>query len=370
MRERGVDKFSALSFYARLLKNGRIGSKLYHMKNATGIVYGIGNPLIDVLVNVTDKDLDGLGIHKGTMNLISLEKRLELTSFIKTKKEPVFSCGGSCPNTVITLASLGIDTTLAGKVGKDEYGGIYKDKLVSLGVKDNLVFSENVTGSSIILVTPDSERTMNTYLGANREYGPDDVVESEVKRADFFHFTGYMWDTQNQMEAVKKALKIAKQNNVMVSFDIADPFAVGRYHDAFLELIKNSCDIVFANKDEARMMFDNYDPYECCKSMGKLCETAIVKNGKKGSFISHKRKIYEIPVQGPATPVDTTGAGDTYASGFLYGLCKGMSIEDSGVIASMLAGQIIQQVGAQFSSEKSQKFKEILNDGSWRTFCS
>ena len=127
---------------------------------------------------------------------------------------------------------------------------------------------------------------MNTYLGANRDFCPDDVIESEVSGADFFHFTGYMWDTQNQMEAIRKTLAIAKRNNVRVSFDIADPFAVGRYHDAFLEIIKDSCDIVFANKEEARMLFDNYDPYECCKTMGKLCETAIVKNGKKGSFIN------------------------------------------------------------------------------------
>jgi len=331
-----------------------------------GKVYGIGNPLIDVIVNVDDEDLEKLGLYKGTMNLIPLEKRLELTEFIKTKKEPAFSCGGSCPNTVITLASIGIETTLAGKVGSDEYGDIYKKRLASLGVKDNLAISSNVTGSSIILVTADSERTMNTYLGANRDYNPDDICEDEIRNADIFHFTGYMWDTQNQKEAVKKAMKIAKENGVLISFDVADQFAVGRYHDSFLELIENNCDIVFANKEEARVLFDNYDPYECCKSMGKLCETAIVKNGKKGSYISYKRKIYEIPVKGPEIPVDTTGAGDTYAAGFLYGLCKGLNVEESGLIASTLAGQIIKQTGAQFSIEKTKELKAFLESGLWR----
>ena len=325
-------------------------------------VYGIGNPLIDVIVNITDEELKRLGLYKGTMNLISLEKRLELTEFIKKKKEPSFSCGGSCPNTVITLSALGIGTTLAGKIGKDEYGDIYRERLSTLNVRDNLAVSEkNVTGSSIILITPDSERTMNTYLGANRDFNPDDVVESEVSSAAFFHFTGYMWDTPNQKEAIRKALAIAKSNNVVVSFDIADPFAVGRYHDSFLQLIKENCDIVFANKEEARTLFDNYDPYECCKTMGKLCETAVVKNGKKGSFISHRRKIYEIPVQGPSTPVDTTGAGDTYAAGFLYGLCNGFDIERSGSIASCLAGQIIKQVGAQFPSERIPDLKKMIS---------
>ena len=323
------------------------------MEGKTKAVYGIGNPLIDVIVNVTDDDLKTLGLYKGTMNLINREKRLELSEFIKAKKEPSFSCGGSCPNTIITLSALGIRSTLAGKIGDDEYGTIYRERLTSLNVKDNLAVSDkNVTGSSIILITPDSERTMNTYLGANRDFCPDDVIESEVSNSDFFHFTGYMWDTQNQMEAIRKALEIAKRNNVVVSFDIADPFAVGRYHDAFLELIKDSCDIVFANKEEARTLFDNYDPYECCKTMGKLCETAIVKNGQKGSFISYRRKVYEIPVQGPATPVDTTGAGDTYASGFLYGLCHGLDVERSGNIASCLAGQIIKKIGAQFTEQQ------------------
>ncbi|MBQ2049029.1 MAG: adenosine kinase [Spirochaetales bacterium] len=325
-------------------------------------VYGIGNPLIDVIVNITDDELKRLGLFKGTMNLINLEKRLELTEFIKTKKDPSFSCGGSCPNTIITLSSLGIGTTLAGKIGNDEYGSIYRERLTSLKVHDNLAVSDsNVTGSSIILITPDSERTMNTYLGANRDFCPDDVIEKEVASAGFFHFTGYMWDTQNQMEAIRKALAIAKRNNTVVSFDIADPFAVGRYHDSFLELIRENCDIVFANKAEARMLFDNYDPYECCKTMGKLCETAVVKNGKKGSFISHKRTIYEIPVQGPSTPVDTTGAGDTYAAGFLYGLCHGMDIERSGSVASCLAGQIIKQVGAQFPAERIPDLMKMIS---------
>ncbi len=328
-----------------------------------GTVYGIGNPLIDVLVQVTEQEVSDLGLHKDTMNLISLDKRLELTEFIKSRKQPTFSCGGSCPNTVITLASLGIETTLAGKVGHDEYGDIYRQRLSSLGVKDSLAVSQdNVTGSSIILITPDSERTMNTYLGANRDFCPDDVIASEVANADFFHFTGYMWDSENQKQSILKALEIAKANNVKVSFDIADPFAVGRYHDAFLELITQSCDIVFANKDEARIMFDNYDPYECCKTMGKLCETAVVKNGKKGSFISYRRQMFEIPVQGPQTPVDTTGAGDTYAAGFLYGLCMGKDVQSSGAIASTLAGQIIRQVGAQFSQKRIPELKAMIAD--------
>lgn len=329
-------------------------------------VLGIGNPLIDIILNVEEQDIQALGIHKGTMALINKQRMDELLQLTKTR-ETSYSCGGSCPNTIIALASLGIETTLAGKIGADKNGRIYSDTLSSLHVHNELVVTDTEpTGSTVILVTPDSERSMNTYLGANRLYEQQDINVQSVKDADFFHFTGYMWDTQSQQQAITKALSIANKHNRTVSFDVADPFAVGRYRETFLSLIKESCDIVFANSEEARILFDNYDPYECCRSMGKLCQTAIVKNGKKGSFISHRGEIFKVPVKGPATPVDTTGAGDVYAAGFLYGQLKGFSVLDSGLIASILAGQIIAQRGAQFSKEQARGLRALLESDTWR----
>jgi len=329
------------------------------MKHDKPMVYGIGNPLIDIIVQVSDEDLSQLGIHKGTMHLIDAQRRSNLLNYL-SNKEFSYSCGGSCPNTIITLASLGVATTLAGMVGNDEFGTIYQKRLTELAVRDELTFCDQPTGSSIILISPDSERTMNTYLGANRQYSRECVVGQTVRAADFFHFTGYMWDTQPQKAAVTYALEIAKSSGTRVSFDIADPFAVARNRDTFLQLIKHHADIVFANSEEARILFDNYDAYECCKSMGKLCETAIVKNGKHGSFISYRQKIMKIPVQGPVVPTDTTGAGDVYAAGLLYGLCHQLTIEESGFIASLLAGEIIQQRGAQFPLEKSKTLQQEL----------
>lgn len=322
-------------------------------------VYGIGNPLIDAITSITGEDLSALGIHKGTMQLISKSQRLELAEYIRTRNAS-YSCGGSCPNTIITLAALGVPTTLGGKVGDDEFGQIYKKRLIEDNVKDELCICSEPTGSSIILVTEDSERTMNTYLGANREYRPEDVVNQSVKDADFFHFTGYMWDTENQKAAIRKALRLAHEDNVKVSFDIADPFAVSRYREDFFKLIQDDCDIVYANNEEARILFDNYDAYECCKSMGKLCNIAIVKNGKRGSFISCGREIHPIAVSGPQTATDTTGAGDIYAAGFLYGQCMDLNIDQCGNIASYLAGEIIKQVGAQFAKERIPELKEQI----------
>jgi len=329
-------------------------------------IFGIGNPLIDIIVSAEEQDLINLGIHKGTMTLIDQARHSELLSFSKTR-DTSYSCGGSCPNTIIALASFGIKATLAGKVGLDENGDKYCKRINELGIGNELArTNKQPTGSTVILVTPDSERSMNTFLGANRLYHKNDIVRDTVRDADFFHFTGYMWDTQCQQESILEALKIAKENGTTITFDIADPFAVGRYREQFLNIIRNSCDIVFANSEEARILFDNYDPYECCRSMGKLCETAIVKNGKKGSFISYQKKIYSIPAKGPAVPVDTTGAGDIYAAGYIYGLCTHHSVLESGIIASILAGEIISQKGAQFSEEKSKMLKQELESDAWK----
>ena len=325
-------------------------------------VYGIGNPLIDYLCTIEDKDLKALSLNKGTMLLIDTEKQKEIVEYTRNK-EITYSCGGSCPNTMVTLCSLGVETTLAGSIGNDELGAMYDKKLSESGVVNQLVKKEGATtGTSIILLTPDKERTMNTYLGANRLFSKEDVVEKSLEEADLFYFTGYMWDTESQQNAVMKALEYSKKHGKKIAFDVADPFAVGRYRQTFHSLISEYCDIVFANSEEARYLMDNYDPYECCRSLGKLCPVAVVKNGKKGSFISDHRTITQIPMYGTSTPVDTTGAGDTYAAGFLYGYLTGHSSTVSCNIASYLAGKIISRMGAQFDKEEFPEIKEYIRN--------
>ncbi len=321
-------------------------------------IFGIGNPLIDILVEVSDEELRHLGLHKGTMHLIDRKRQEELLSCIEGR-EVTYRCGGSCPNTVITLASFGVPGVLAGAVGNDRYGTIYKDTLADLKVTDALQLSSEPTGSSIILISPDCERTMNTFLGANRQFTPQGVHEEILSQASIFHFTGYMWDTENQKNAVLKALSIARANNILVSFDIADPFAVSRNREAFLQIITDHADIVFANNEEARILFDNYDGAECAKNLGRLCGTAIVKNGKAGSYIVHQGHMDHIPARNVAS-IDTTGAGDIYAAGFLLGLYHGALPHECGTFASYLAGEIVQERGAQFSGESLRNIRAAL----------
>lgn len=324
------------------------------------LICGIGNPLIDISVTVSQEDLESLGLHKGTMHLIDENRRNELLSYL-SQCEKIYSCGGSCPNTIITTSAFGIHSSLSGMVGNDEFGHIYKKTLQKHSVIDHIGFCDKPTGSSIILISEDSERTMNTFLGANRVFGPEHIHEDSIKNSKYLYFTGYMWDTPSQKAAIVKSIEIAKENGTKIVFDIADPFAVSRNREVFLELIDTSADIVFANNEEARILFDNYDAYECAKSMGKLCDIAIVKNGKQGSFINDQSEILSIPVKGK-DPVDTTGAGDIYAAGFLIGLCQNRDLYSCGLLASFLAGEIIGQRGAQFSEERVLLLKEQIEN--------
>ena len=327
-------------------------------------VYGIGNTLIDIFSEVSEEELTRLSLHKGTMHLIDPVRRSELLNFISSSSAD-YSCGGSAPNTLVTLSLFGVLTALAGKIGKDKYGKIYEKKLGELDIISELKTCISPTGSSIIFITPDSERTMNTYLAANREFSVDDINPELIAKADYFYFTGYMWDTENQKEAILKVIEIAEANNTKIVFDVADPFAVSRNREDFLKLIENHAYICFANGEESRILFDNYDTGECAKSMGKICPVAVVKNGKHGSYIYTEGKLLSVPVKGKA-PVDTTGAGDTYAAGFLLGMCRGYSLYDSGLLASILAGEIVQQHGAQFSNEKAKELKKLLDSEEWR----
>lgn len=324
-------------------------------------IYAIGNPLLDILINIEDELLTSLKINKGIMHLIDLETKDFLVSKTINQSTSYF-CGGSAPNTIIALASLGISATLAGKIGSDKEGNIYRDKLDSLGIKNSLIVDkDNKTGSTIILISKDGERTMNTYLGANRFFSEEDVREEDIKECSIFHFTAYMFDTPSQKKAILRALKYAKKYNLTISFDLADSFAVNRNKEEFLNLIKDYIDIVFANKMEAISLLGCSDLSLCAKELSKLCKISIIKDGKRGSYVATDDNVYKIAVRGPVTPVDTTGAGDMYAAGFLYGYMKNYSLIKSANIASFLAGKIICQIGAQFlDSDLDEINQEIL----------
>lgn len=328
------------------------------MKNNYPIIFGIGNPLIDVVINATEEDIISLELSKGTMALVDSKRQGEILNYYK-EKETNYYPGGSAPNTLLACSGLGINSHISGKIGKDKLGEIYLERVREYGTDSGIVLGEGLTGSSVILVTPDGERTMNTNLGMCQEYASEDIDEVKLSNAKFFYFTGYMWDTDSQKSAIKKAIQIAKENNVKIVFDVADPFAVDRNKDSFLQLIKHDIDILFANKSELKILMSSEDVSVCIEDLKKVVKNFGIKLGKDGSTIIKNNEKYIIEPS-PVLVKDTTGAGDMYAAGFLASLAMGNGYESAGNVAVKLAEEVIQIQGAQFDIHVIRQLRTSL----------
>jgi sugar/nucleoside kinase (ribokinase family) len=307
-------------------------------------ICGIGNPLVDILVSVDDAFLLKHGLNKGIMHLIDWERREHLLELIRGK-EITMEAGGSCPNTLAALGLLGLRVALMGKIGDDDLGRVFEEKITAKNVHSRLQKCKEKTGTSIILITPDKERTMNTHLSACREYGEDDLSVEVIDSSRFFYFTGYMWDTETQKTAVKKAIQRALGSGLQIIFDAADPFAVERYREDFLVLINDSVDIVVANAQEAQILTGEKIE-EGVKKLGKHARIAVVKNGAENTHIFSEGTYLNVP-SFHTDVKDTTGAGDAFSAGFIYGLIKGHSLYMCGKIASFVASKTIEKIGAQ-----------------------
>ncbi len=324
-------------------------------------VSGLGNPLVDILAIVDDDFLSANGLNRGIMHLIDKKRKDRLIQKLKGRNL-VMEAGGSCPNTIATLAILGARTALAGGIGHDEYGRIFAEKIREKGISSYLRESSADTGICIVLITPDKERTMNTYLGACRKFSPKNIAPDMIEKSRFFYFTGYMWDTQNQKETVNRAIEIAKKNGVKIVFDIADPFAVDRHRSDFLKIIEESADIVFANAMETHILYDTREQKDitaAVKHMGRLCKIAVIKNGADDTCLLCSGEMVKIPSF--ITEVrDTTGAGDNFAAGFLYGLIKKLEPEKCCTIASFVASKTIERIGARAPDDIKARLEELL----------
>lgn len=331
--------------------------------STTRTVFGIGNVLIDVVIEATDDDLTALNLDKGIMHLVDRTRQEEILAHFSTARR-TYRPGGSAPNTLLALAGLGVPGVISGKIGDDEFGRTYIQQVADYGITSRLIVGHGadgngVTGSSIILVTPDGERTMNTHLGLCREFGAADLDEATLRQADYLYFTGYMWDTEVQKGAIRRALDITRETDTTVAFDLADPFAVERYRDDFLKLLEQDVDIVFANRTEAQLLYgaDNLDT--AAAELGRHVSIAALKAGKDGSLVVHNGRTTAIPGRN-ITVRDTTGAGDMYAAGFLAALARGADPVTAGQAAGWLAEAVIQQIGAQFSADEFRRLNTEL----------
>jgi sugar/nucleoside kinase (ribokinase family) len=309
-------------------------------------VLGIGNALVDVLIRLENDDLlKELGLLKGSMQLV--DRDFKNLVFSKTDHlSKVQASGGSAANTIHGLASLGVETAYIGKIGNDELGNFFMNDLKNNHIKPLLKHSTTETGVASTFITPDTERTFGTYLGAAVEVGPDDLEDSLFAGYNFLHIEGYLVFNTSLVEAI---LKLAKAKNMTISLDLASFNVVEANLDFLKKITGTYVDIVFANEEEAKA-FTGKSPEKALTEIADICNIAVVKTGKQGSMVKQGGEMYRIGAIS-AKVIDTTGAGDLYAAGFLYGLTKGLSLAQCGHIGALLAGKVIETIGAKIPSD-------------------
>jgi len=318
-------------------------------------VLGIGNALMDISVEAADADLETLALNKGIMHLVETSRQEEILRHLEGKPRTT-ELGGSALNVVRILASLGTRTGFIGMVGEDEFGNRILERMRELDIKPLLARTNDPTGSCVVLITPDGERTMNTHLGTSRHYNETHIPHEEIAAAKIVHIEGYQWDTEGQKGAIARALETAHKNGTLVSLDLADPFAVERSKQDFLKLIGNGADIIFANKEEASMLYGS-TPEEAARKIAGTGALAVIKLGADGALIRKGKEEHRVPAE-PATVVDTNGAGDIFASGFLHGYSAGRSLPDCGKMAAVLAADVIGRVGVTVSEEALETVRQ------------
>lgn len=323
-------------------------------------VLGIGNAIVDVLAKTDDAFLKNNNLEKGSMMLIDAS---QADSLYKKMGPAIEKSGGSAANTVAGIAALGGRTAFIGRVADDQLGEIFTHDIRSLGVeyetkKDT---SGNPTARSFILVTPDAERTMNTYLGACQDLHESDVSEEQLKRAKIVYLEGYLWDPVEAKKAFLKAMDITKAAGNKVALTLSDSFCVGRYREEFQDLVQNRIDILFANEDEIKSLYELDDFEAAVEEVRGKCDLIIITRGEKGAVILSGPERVEIGIE-PTEPEDTTGAGDLYAAGFLYGYSQGYSLEKCGKIAAICASEIISHVGARPEANLKKLVAEKLGE--------
>ena len=315
-------------------------------------ILGLGNALVDVLSKLdSDETLVKIGIQKGAMDMISREQMYVIRKY-QANTETTQAPGGANCNTMRAIALLGGRSGFIGKVGDDNLGQFYEEALLKAGVASYLIKTEGSSGACTVFISPDGERTMGTFLGPAPTISPDEITEDVLRGYDCIHIEGYLIVNE---ELVRETMKKAKRLGLKVALDLANYNIVNAYKGLLEEVIPQYVDILFANASEAEA-FTGLPAQEAVKALEKQVHVALVTLGKDGSLIGSEGKFYHVDAEG-GKPVDTTGAGDNFAAGFLYGQSVGASLVQSAQIGSMLSGYVIDVVGPQVPADKWEQIK-------------
>ncbi len=312
----------------------------------TAEVVGIGNALVDVISHASDRFVAGQGLIKGSMNLIDARRALELHGQMGSGIE---LSGGSAANTMVGVASLGGSAAYVGKVRDDRLGEVFARDLSAAGVVPVLAPTDRgaPTGRSLILVTPDAERTFNTFLGTSVELGPDDVDDDVVAGASTVYLEGYLWDRPKPQEAMLRVARVAREAGATVSLTLSDSFCVERHRESFRVLVEAEIDLLFANVAEIAALYEVTELDHAISAAQRDVHTAAITMGPRGSLVVTSGSVIEVPAQEVPEVVDTTGAGDLYAAGFLFGVSRGRDDLSCGRLGSLAAAEVITHLGAR-----------------------
>lgn len=313
--------------------------------NKTIDVLGIGNAIVDILAHADDAFLVKHAMEKGGMMLIDSTQAETIYGDMALAVE---TSGGSAANTIAGIASLGGKAEFIGKIADDQLGDIFAHDIKAMGVDYSTARQSGgePTARSFIFVTPDAERTMNTYLGACQNLTPEDVSEEQVARAKVIYLEGYLWDPAEAKKAFLKAMEAAKKHDTQVALTLSDSFCVGRYRDEFLELVENHVDILFANEDEITSLYQVADFDSAVAQLSQHVNVAALTRSAKGCVILKGGTTTTCPAEATDV-VDTTGAGDLFAAGFLYGYTQGKDMATCGKLGALCAAEIISHIGAR-----------------------
>ena len=321
-------------------------------------VIGIGNALTDVLVNLRNEDvLHNHNIARGSMSLVDTALQSEISKEVAGLPHSL-SLGGSADNTIRAMARLGSEVGFIGKVGHDNTGDRFEQALRNLGIEGKIFRGDNPSGKCISLVSPDGERTMLTYLGAAAEMHAEDISPAIFEGYDCLYIEGYLVQEHSLIET---AIRTAKECGLQVAIDLASFNVVEENLEFLRGIVTKYIDIVFANEDEARVFSGEEEPINALQYISEMCDLVIVKIGTKGALIKHKGEVIHIGIMAAAKRVDTTGAGDFYAAGFMYGLCEGLSLRQCGTIGAITAGKVIEVVGPTLGEEAWNEIEVLVN---------
>ncbi|MHC8507992.1 MAG: adenosine kinase [Rhodospirillales bacterium] len=307
-------------------------------------VVGVGNAIVDVIAHAEDSFLADEGLTKGAMALIGAERAEALYARMGAGVE---TSGGSGANTVAVLAAMGGNAAFTGKVADDQLGAVFRHDIRAAGVRFDTPALEGgaPTARCLILVTPDAQRTMNTFLGASAALGPDDIDAALLAEARVVYLEGYLFDPPPAQEAFKKAARTAKDAGAATALTLSDPFCVERHRGAFRELTAGHVDILFANEDEILSLYQADDFDAALAAARADCDVCALTRGEKGAVIAHGGEVHVIEAAPIEKLVDTTGAGDCFAAGFLYGHTRGLGLDVCGRLGCAAAARTIQQIG-------------------------